>query len=99
VTPGQNVLLLQAGQGRELLERAGISTSDGDAGRKGRPKDKKDPAEATAVAGAASAAATPAEAAAASGKKSRGKAVDQPAAATPPGTGKPAASARIEPAA
>lgn len=103
VTPGQSVLLLQAGQGRDLLERAGISTSEGDSGKKARPKDKKNPADATAVAGAASA--TPADAAAAvaaPAKKSRAKATDKPAAGgteAPPASAKPAASVRIEPAA
>jgi hypothetical protein len=97
VTPGESVLLLQAGQGRELLERAGISTSEGDASKKGRPKNKaKDPAEPTAVAGA-----TPADAAAAAKpakSKRNSKAADKPAVEAQPAD-KPAASARIEPAA
>jgi hypothetical protein len=50
LNPGANVLILQAGQGRELLERAGISTSE--EGGLGPPRnpDKLGPAEPTAVA-------------------------------------------------
>jgi RND family efflux transporter MFP subunit len=47
--PGENVLILQAGQGRELLERGGISTSDGP-DRKDRKSKDKSPAQPTAVA-------------------------------------------------
>jgi HlyD family secretion protein len=102
ITPGQSVLLLQAGQGRDLLERAGISTSDGDASKKGRPTNKgKNPAESTAVAGAASAAPAPAAAAAAAAAvppKKKNHAA-KPTAEAPPASAKPAVSARIEPAA
>jgi HlyD family secretion protein len=106
VTPGESVLLLQAGQGRELLERAGISTSEGDASKKGRPKSKdKNPAQPTAVAGAASAAPAPAAAAATAAvaappkKPHAPKPADKPTAEALPASIKPAATARIEPAA
>jgi HlyD family secretion protein len=59
LNPGQNVLILQAGQGRELLERAGISTSDV---KSDRPRDEKDKPPVEAVAGKAA----PAEAVVAS---------------------------------
>jgi hypothetical protein len=101
VTPGESVLLLQAGQGRELLERAGIATSEGD--KKGRPKTKdKNPAQPTAVAGAASAVPAPASAAPAvpTKKKEHAPKPDaKPTAEVPPASAKPAATARIEPAA
>lgn len=106
IKPGENVLILQAGQGRELLERAGITTSEG-AGPARGPEDEKSPVEKTAIAatpGAASGAPVagadgPVKAAVdRQGKKRRDRQTkpdgDRPAAA--PGDAKPAPSAATD---
>jgi HlyD family secretion protein len=107
LTPGQNVLILQAGQGRDLLEDAGISAGpakgEGRPGR-GRNKGVENPAAGAAevVAGAPSAdkplAPSPAPGAAPAGRPPVGEGKPAPGVPVAP-AGKETASSPTEPAA